>query len=135
MSGSSMNQDNLALEFFARLRAGEPEGVLELCAPGFTWTVFGQPGRLSIAGTYDRDGFLVMLGQVAAAFPEPPTQEIVAITESRERILVETHVSGRDRAGEPYHNDLAYVFEIAGDQITSAREYLDTMRAAEVFGE
>ncbi len=126
--------DNLALEFFARLRAGDPERVLELCAAGFTWTVFGQPGHFSLAGIYDRDGFLAMLGRVAAAFPEPTKQEIVAITVGRDRVLVEAHVSGRDPAGEPYDNDLAYVFEIADGRIASAREYLDTLRAEEVFG-
>ena len=127
-------ETNLATEFFARLGARDIDGVLALTAPGFTWKIVGSPEHFGLAGTFERDEFLGVLARVGAAFDIPPANEIVSVTEGRDRIWVEAHVSGRSKAGEPYENDLAYVFEIAVGKITAAREYLDTIAAQELFG-
>jgi hypothetical protein len=128
------DETNLATEFFARLGARDVDGVLALTAPGFTWKIIGGPEQFALAGTFDRDEFLGVLARVGAAFDTPPKNEVVSVTEGRDRIWVEAHVSGRSKAGEPYENDLAYVFEIADGKITAAREYLDTIAAQELFG-
>jgi len=72
--------------------------------------------------------------RIGAAFGGRPVTEIVSVTKTAARIWVEARVTGRSRAGEPYENDLAYVFEVADGKITALREYLDTIAAQEIFG-
>lgn len=129
-----MSDTNLATEFFARLGVRDVDGVLALTAPGFTWKIIGRPARFALAGTFDRDEFLDVLTRIGAAFSGPPVTEIGSVTETADRIWVEARVTGRSKAGEPYENDLAYVFDVAEGKITAVREYLDTIAAQEIFG-
>jgi ketosteroid isomerase-like protein len=123
-----------ASQFFHDLAADGVEAALARTTGDFTWTVAGNPGRgFALAGTYDREHIPAMLGRVAAALPEGPRVDITSVTETRERIVVETHVTGRSAAGVDYDNRLVCVFDLRGDKICAVREYLDTIHASEVF--
>lgn len=52
---------------------------------------------------------------------------------TEERIVVETHTTGRSAAGVDYDNRIAYVFDLRDGLIAAVREYLDTIHAAVVF--
>ena len=66
--------------------------------------------------------------------PRPSVIATISCFVGSGKLAATRHVSGLDPAGEPYDNDLAYVFEIADGRITAAREYLDTLRALDILG-
>jgi ketosteroid isomerase-like protein len=123
-----------ASQFFHDLTADGVEAALARTTADFTWTVAGKPGQgFALAGIYDREHIPAMLGRVAAALPEGPQVDITPVTETRERIVVETHVTGRAAAGIDYDNRLVCIFDLRGERICALREYLDTIHASEVF--
>jgi ketosteroid isomerase-like protein len=86
-----------------------------------------------LAGAYDREQFPAMLGRVAAALPDGPQVDVTTVTATEERIVVETHTTGRSAAGVAYDNRIACVFDLRDGRIAAVREYLDTIHAADVF--
>ncbi|MDX1873270.1 nuclear transport factor 2 family protein [Mycolicibacterium sp. 120266] len=125
---------NTAQSFFADLSTGDVAAALARTTLDFTWTVAGVPGQgFALAGTYDRERFAAMLSRVAAALPDGPHVEITSVTPTAERIVVETHTTGRSARGLDYDNRIAYVFDLRDGRICSVREYLDTIHAAEIF--
>ncbi len=69
-------------EFLDRLfTEGDIDGAMELTTDRFSWTVGGKPGGgFALAGTYDREGFVRMLGQAGASVPAGPQIDIVSVT-------------------------------------------------------
>ncbi|MGB3485524.1 MAG: nuclear transport factor 2 family protein [Mycobacterium sp.] len=125
---------NAAQQFFADLGAGNIEAALARTTPDFTWTVAGAPGQgFALAGTYNREQFPAMLAQVGAALPDGPHVGITSTTATVDRIIVETHTTGRSATGVDYDNRIVCVFDLDGGQISAVREYLDTIHAAEIF--
>jgi uncharacterized protein len=120
--------------FFADLAAADIEAALARTTPDFTWTVPGRPGgRFALAGTYDREQFPAMLGRVATALPDGPRVDVTSVTATEERIVVETHTTGRSATGVDYDNRIVCVFDLRDGLIAAVREYLDTIHAADVF--
>ncbi|GAA1778500.1 nuclear transport factor 2 family protein [Streptomonospora arabica] len=125
---------DVATEFLARLGTGDAAGAMQLTTDDFHWTVGGKPGGgFALAGTYDRAGYLEMLGRAAASLPAGPRIEVVSATQTEERAVVETHVVGVSADGVDYDNRVVCVFELSGGKIAAVREYLDTIHAAAVF--
>jgi uncharacterized protein len=99
------------------------------------WTVGGKPGGgFALAGTYDRDSYIELLGRVAGYLPAGPNLEITSVTADANHEVIEAHVTGESTSGIRYDNRLACVFDLADGKIKAAREYLDTIHASEVFG-
>lgn len=125
---------NVASQFFADLGAGNIDAALGRTTPDFTWTVPGKPGGgFALAGTYDREQYRALLGRVAAALPDGPQVDVTSVTATEERIVVETHTTGRSATGVDYDNRIVCVFDLRDGLIAAVREYLDTIHAADVF--
>jgi ketosteroid isomerase-like protein len=125
---------NPATQFFADMGTGDLGKALANTTEDFTWTVSGKPGDgFALAGTYDRARYVEMLGHVSASMPAGPRVDVTSMTETPERIVIEARVQGVSADGVVYDNQLVYVFDLKGDKIKAAREYLDTIHAAKVF--
>ncbi|MEU7306227.1 nuclear transport factor 2 family protein [Streptomyces sp. NPDC007206] len=125
----------IATAFFDRLGSGDVSGALDLTTPDFTWTVAGKPGQFALAGVYNRDSYLEMLARVARFLPTGPRVDITSVTVDSHREVIEAHVTAVSASGAQYDNALVYVFDLQGDKIKAAREYLDTIHASEIFVE
>lgn len=124
---------SIATDFFDRLGKADVSGALDLTTPDFTWTVAGKPDQFALAGTYDRDGYIDMLGRVGGFLPAGPQVQVTSVTADSHHEVIEAHVTAVSAAGTRYDNALVYVFDLQGDKIQAVREYLDTIHASEIF--
>ncbi|MGW2032946.1 nuclear transport factor 2 family protein [Streptomyces sp. NPDC001811] len=124
---------SVATDFFDRLGKGDIPGALQLTTPDFTWTVAGKPEQFGLAGVYNRDSYLDMLGRVAAFLPAGPRIDVTSVTADAQHEVIEAHVTGESASGRRYDNALVYVFDLENDKVKAVREYLDTMHASEIF--
>jgi ketosteroid isomerase-like protein len=125
----------LTLKFFDDWFSGRLEDALTLVTEDFTFTVPGNPEQFSLAGTYDKGGWVEMLARIGAVMPDGVDADILQCLADDEHAVVVAHTFGTSRTGRRYDNDLCYVLEIKEGLLASCREYLDTIHANEVLAD
>jgi len=125
MSGPEENK-TLVRRFMAAFSAGDVKTVGEIMHPDGTWWV---AGAFPLSGTYTREEFLKLLGQVTVALKGPIKLTPKAFTAESNRVAVETDSLAHTNSGRTYANQYHFLFEIRDNKILRIKEYLDTMHA------
>ena len=104
-------------------------------APDATWWLRGE---LPISGTWrGRDTIIDDFLGTAMSYYDPGsvTIEVTSITAEGDTVVAEWTSRARTTDGAPYENHCIGVFSVRDGEITSVREYMDTLYASQVaFG-
>jgi uncharacterized protein len=98
-------------------RAGNIEGALALMDDQAVYWVSGKPEQFPLAGNYDKQEFVQMLGRIGSAMPNGVEVNITSATAQEDRVTVEAEAHGISAAGKVYDNRLIYAFELRAGQI------------------
>ncbi|MEU3985320.1 nuclear transport factor 2 family protein [Streptomyces sp. NPDC026672] len=131
-STNSANAD-VVLDFFGHLSQGDAEAALALLDDDVRYWVAGKPEQFPLAGTYNKDEFIRMLGGVGQNMPNGVQVTVTSVTAQDERVVVEADTHGVSATGKTYDNNLIYAVEVRNGKIVKAREYLDTIHANDVL--
>jgi ketosteroid isomerase-like protein len=100
-----------------------------------TWWLRGE---LPISGTWrGRDTIIDEFLPTAMSFYQPDSVsiEVTGLTAEGETVVAEWTSRARTTDGAPYENHCIGVFSVRDGEITSVREYMDTLYASQVaFG-
>ncbi|MGW0705840.1 nuclear transport factor 2 family protein [Streptomyces sp. NPDC002643] len=121
------------LRFFENFNAGNAEAAFALLDEQVVWRVMGKPDRFPLAGDYDKDGIVRLLGTVGQVMPNGVELTITSSTAQDDRVVVEAESHGVSAAGKVYDNRLIYAFELRDSKILHIREYFDTIHANDVM--
>lgn len=119
-----------ALEFMARLSAGDVDGFIALYHPDATlWT----SGQTLISGTYSRAQIAASADAVLEAFPQGLRFEVQATTAEGDRVAIEAVSEGQHASGQVYRNRYHFLFRFRDGQVIQLKEYMDTEAVTEVL--
>ena len=119
--------EQLVLQFFATLSAGDLEGVRRMLHAQATWEaqVRSVPG----AGIHRGPGGIVdgFLTPIRALFrPGDPKILVDTIASRGDFVMLESHSAGCFADGRPYENLYAWAVEVRDGKIYALREYFDS---------
>ena len=129
------NDENreLVSDTWAALARGDVKSAFASMSDAVTWTIPGAMAGLSgvKSGKAEIIGFL---RSVAKTFPGGLTSDVRHIYADGDVVILEMTNRGTTATGRPYVNDYCFVFEVERGRIRAIREYVDTQKAAELFG-
>src|SRR5262245_11128911 len=137
MASAEPSSEALVRSFFAKLSAGDLDGLKAMLHDEATWTIFaeGLPG----AGRHEGCEAIVegFLRPVREGLFEPgdPKVEIEAVVAAAGWVAVEARGHGRLADGRPYRNTYAFFLEIDDGKVRTVREYMDSLLAGSQLGE
>ena len=85
-------------------------------------------------GTMDKATFKNLVAQMAPVMPTMPTMTIVGTTAEGDRVAVEATGSAKLSDGRVYENTYHFLFKLRDGRICLVKEYMDSQRAADMFG-
>ena len=135
MGESNRQNEQLVLQFFARLNAEDLEAVRALLTDDAAW--LPQARDMPGAGEYRGRNVIVddFLRPIRALFaPGSPHNRIISMASNDGLVLVETHGTGNLRDGRPYDNRYAWAFQLRAGRIAEIREYLDSYYIVRLMG-
>ncbi len=128
---SAENNKQLVRKLFEEMNTGDIHKYLALLPDDYTHTI---PGKSAFAGTRTKAQMVEELQGTGAMFPKGLKITIKGMIAEGDRVAVEAESYGETTAGTVYNNEYHWLFEIRDGKIQSAREYMDTAHALEVFG-
>ncbi|WP_026909989.1 nuclear transport factor 2 family protein [Patulibacter minatonensis] len=117
-------------DFLEVLSTGDVAGAMEFVADDGTWWV---AGTTPLSGTHTKAAFTALLGGVGDAFRIPLGITPKAFTAEGDRVAVEAEFYTERNDGVVYNNQYHFLFEVHDGKIRRAKEFLDTMHAADVL--
>jgi ketosteroid isomerase-like protein len=127
--------EQIVLDFFASLTAGDLDAVRRAFHPEATWTVMarGIPGSGEHRGA---DIIDTLMRPVQALFaPGSPQVNITSMASTGDLVMIEARGHGKLKDGRDYDNLYATAFEIADGSIRAIREYLDSYYVHTLFND
>lgn len=122
----------LVTRFLAAFSKGDVDGLVQMMSEDATWWVSGRIDGFS--GTYPRDQFAELVRGAKAAYKTGAlTITPSSMVAEGERVAVEAESHAEILSGAVYNNFYHLLFTIRGGQITSVKEYMDTLHAKQVF--
>lgn len=118
------------VRFFELFSSGAVADTMAMFADDATWWV---AGTLPISGTYDKTQFTELLASVLDTCTGPIRITPKVYTAQDDRVAVEAESYTETKSGRIYNNHYHFLVRVHGDQITSVREYLDTLHAQTVL--
>ncbi len=130
--GIDENRDLVRHTWDALVR-GDVKTAFAAMSDAVTWTIPGSMEGLS--GVKRGKGEIIgFLRKVAKTFPGGLASEVRHMYADGDAVVLEMTNRGTTAAGRAYVNDYCFVFEVHHGQIRAIREYVDTQKAADVFG-
>jgi ketosteroid isomerase-like protein len=130
-----MANDNkqLVTDLFARMRAGDTQGVADLLAEDATWLLPGDPARIPTAGSLDRMQFKKLLERMQARSETPLNIWIESIIAEGDHVAVEAESALDLKNGRKYRQHYHMAIECRAGKIVKVREYLDTQHSYDIW--
>jgi ketosteroid isomerase-like protein len=130
-----MANDNIRLvtDLFARMRAGDVRGMLQLFAEDATWLVPGKPERFPTAGTFDRERFGRLIERMRERGETELLISITRIVADGDQLAVEAEASMDLKNGRKYRQNYHFAIECRDGKVGRVREYLDTQHSHDVW--
>ncbi len=122
----------LVTRFLAAFSKGDVDGLVAMMSDDATWWVSGRIDGLS--GTYPRDQFAELVRGAKAAYKTGALQITpCSMVAEGDKVAVEAESYAEMLSGAVYNNLYHLLFTVRSGQITSVREYMDTLHAKQVF--
>jgi ketosteroid isomerase-like protein len=129
-----MDAKAVVREYLDRIGRGDP-GFEKLLDDGVVWWV---PRGSKAGGTYrGKPAVLALIrdGSAKYASDAPLRFTVEQIVAEGEWVCVQAVLDARTARGRDYRNHFHLAFQVRGDRIVLAREYLDTQHANDVFAD
>jgi len=123
----------IALRFFEHLYAGDLAGAIDLMSPDGVYKVFGDPAQFPLAGSYDKDHIVDLLGIIAPTVPTGANPTITSTVAEGDIVAVIGHVEALAVTGLQYANNFVFLVTLRDGLITKVDEYIDTLHANQVL--
>ncbi len=120
-------------QFFERFSAIDVAGALELLDDAVIWRAMGREGGLPMSGEMDKPTIGKLIENVKAAFPDGMRLTPTGWTAESDRVALEMESYAVKSNGIVYNNFYHFLVILSNGQITSLREYLDTLHVKQVF--
>ena len=91
-------------------------------------------GNTDLSGTYSKNEFAALLGQVTGSAPDGIRVTPKLLTAEDDRVSVEAESYAEISNGKTYRNIYHFMMIVREGKICAVREYLDTEHVTEVFG-
>ncbi len=121
----------LVRKLFEGMNTGDIHRYLALLPDDYTHTI---PGKSAFAGTRTKAQLVEVLQGTGMMFPEGLKITIKGMIAEGDRVAVEAESYGELADGTVYNNEYHWLFDVRDGKIQSAREYMCTAHAVEVFG-
>ena len=122
-----------ALKFFEHLYAGNLEGALDLMASDGVYKVFGDPTQFPLAGSYDKEHIVDLLGIIGPTVPTGANPTITSTLADGDVVAVIGQVEAAAATGLDYANNFVFLVTLRDGAITKVDEYIDTLHANQVL--
>ena len=120
-------------QFFERFSATDVAGALELLDDAVIWRAMGREGGLPMSGEMDKPAIGGLIENVKVAFPDGMRLTPTGWTAEGDRVALEMESYAVKSNGIVYNNFYHFLVILSNGQITSLREYLDTLHVKQVF--
>lgn len=120
-------------QFLEKFSSSDVTGVNTLLHDAIIWKVMGREGGLPLSGEMDKGAIADLMNTVSNAFPLGMTLTPSAWTIDGNRVAVEVESYGKKADDTLYNNFYHFLFVIVNGQITSIREYMDTLHVKSIF--
>jgi uncharacterized protein len=130
-----MTNDNkrLVTDLFARMRASDLSGLMELLTEDATWLIPGKPDRIPTAGSLDKAGFRQLLERMQARSETNLNITIRNLVAEGDQVACEAESSVDLKNGRKYRQQYHIAFECRSGKIAKVREYLDTQHVHDIW--
>jgi uncharacterized protein len=112
-----------------------PEGCLldSLLHDDAVWTVMAHPDSFPVTGALSRDEFIQHMRRFRQLAPNGIEIAVTGMTAEGNRVAVEATSHAVLANGRILNQVYHFLFEIEGDLVVNAREYIDTAHGVAVF--
>ena len=97
------------------------------------WSVMANPASFPVTGDMTKDQFLEHMQRFSQAVPNGLQIAVTGVTAEGDRVAVEAESSATLMNGNVMSQVYHFVFEIKGEKVYRAREYIDTAHGAAVL--
>jgi ketosteroid isomerase-like protein len=97
------------------------------------WTVMADPDSFPVTGPLPKDEFIQHMGRFHRLAPNGIEIAITGMTAEDNRVAVEAISHAVLTNGRTLNQVYHFLFEIEGDLVVNAREYIDTAHGVAVF--
>ena len=125
------NNKQLVRQLIEAMNTGDINDYLALLPDDYTHTI---PGKSAFAGTRNKAQLVEALQGTGMMFPKGLKMTVKGMIAEGDKVGVETESYGETIDGKVYNNEYHWLFEVRDGKIQSAREYMCTAHAVEVFG-
>jgi ketosteroid isomerase-like protein len=129
---TAQNQE-VAVELFARFSASDIDGVLALMTDDVSWRVPGKPELSRAAGIYDKERLRRLFNRMLAQLENGLQMTVTGSVAEGDRVAVEVESTGDLRNGRRYRQEYHFLMVFRDGKIATVREYLDTHHAFDVW--
>lgn len=98
------------------------------------WTVMANSASFPVAGDMGKGQFLEHMRRFRRAVPDGLQITVTGVTAEGDRVAVEAESSATLMSGNVMNQVYHFLFEIRGEKVYRAREYIDTAHGAAVLG-
>lgn len=132
--GVEGNKD-IAGELVRALSRPEPRSLNSLLHEDAVWTVMADPDSFPVKGPMSRKTFVEHMRQFHRLAPNGIEIAITGMTAEDNRVAVEAMSHAVLSNGRILNQVYHFLFEIEGDLVVNAREYIDTAHGSAVFSQ
>lgn len=123
----------LVADFFSHFGRKDVQGALGMMTPDATWWIGGKPALFPLCGLKTK----AQIGEILNSLV-PGTKDGLRITPKGmiaegSKVACEAESYGVLANGRVYNNEYHFLIEIRDGQVSSVKEYLDTMHTADVI--
>jgi ketosteroid isomerase-like protein len=123
----------VTLELFARINAGDVDGVLALLSDDVSWRLAGKTESLPTAGVYDKKRLKRLFERMLASLEDGLKMRVLSMIAEGDRVAAEVVSEGDLKNGRNYRQEYHLAITFKGDKIGEVHEYYDTQHAFEVW--
>ncbi|HEY5943979.1 MAG TPA: nuclear transport factor 2 family protein [Kofleriaceae bacterium] len=123
----------LVLDVYARFSRGDIPGVLDLMTDDVTWWILGKPELTPTCGSYDKERLRRLFARMQSQLVNGLALTVLRTIGEDDSVVAEVESAGELRNGRQYRQQYLVLFTFRDGKIASAREYLDTQHAFDVW--
>jgi ketosteroid isomerase-like protein len=122
----------IARELVQGLGSDHGDTAFDLLHEGASWTVMAHPESFPVSGDMAKAEFVEHIKRFHQALPSGIQITVTGVTAEGDRVAVEAESTASLPNGRILNQFYHFLFEIEGDKVRRAREYIDTAHGVAV---
>jgi ketosteroid isomerase-like protein len=130
---SAEQSKDVVRKLLAKFGQCDVEGVIDMLTEDSTWWVGGKPDQFALAGPRTKEEISAILRGVLGEIPNGLEMRLRSMIAEGDTVAAEVESYGELNNGLVYNNEYHFLFNVRGEKISLAKEYLDTMHTNSIF--